>query len=408
MPVSSGWDAFLRTCFQSGKFLPPGDSIRSVHAVVEPDFSNEGFGHPDAVLRFDFDSGTQCVVILEAKRLPYLKCTASPSLRSGAGYNSTLNGQMELNHCLALALSSFQDASPLLTEPEWILHSPYASERRGRLRCLKNPAVIDDIVKPLAGLPFQSFLHLVITTDSSDPLDNPACAAFWPELYHPDYPFQNCWTHLRERYAWTSWARIESFFRMIDPETPRQPPLFLATLEKNRQNFKSGIGTIEESTTSRLELTQHLPFKAATGVVLACDAEANGEYITGDPQLLAASVPESGAPSAGRRGGRGASMIYAPSINSNTFIHFSWLNESCALRDYSTSPNIMPLEDRERRTSEVVAQIAREIVVRKRAPISDHKSWHETTTELNRTELARLKTQSADETVDAARNPLEG
>src|SRR5208337_5054340 len=101
------------------------------------------------------------------------KSSTAPSQRGGAGYNSSLNGQLELNHCLALALSAFSEDQRVLCEPEWILHSPYGSERRGRLRCLKNPVVVEELAKPFSGLAFSSYYHLVITTDSSDPLDDP-------------------------------------------------------------------------------------------------------------------------------------------------------------------------------------------------------------------------------------------
>ncbi len=83
-------------------------------------------------------------------------------------------------------------------------------------------------------------------------------------------------------------------------------------------------------------------------------------------------------------------MIFAPSLNPGTFLHFSWLNGSCALRDYSNSPNIMPFEDRSKRKSEVIAKIVKEIAIRNRKPISDTRYWHETTQNLNKSELTSL------------------
>ena len=81
-------------------------------------------------------------------------------------------------------------------------------------------------------------------------------------------------------------------------------------------------------------------------------------------------------------------MIYAPKINSNTFVHFSWLNESCAIRDYSKSPTIMPFENRNFHTSDVRRNIAKEVVIRNRRPISDTRYWYETTINLNKSELS--------------------
>lgn len=360
-----GWVTFLRAL---GFVTPLGqdNKIESVSLVIEPDFSNEGFGHPDAIARFDLEGGQSAVAILEAKRLPYAKSSTAPSQRGGAGYNSSLNGQLELNHCLALALSAFSEDQRVLCEPEWILHSPYGSERRGRLRCVKNPVVVDELARPFSGLAFSSYYHLVITTDSSDPLDNPENQLFWPELYHPDYPFQNCWKQLRTQYAWTSWDKIETVMKGLDSAGElKEGSLFLPTIEKNRRNFKSGTGA-----------------KPEVEVPIEPELDSAEEMNPGGVPFTPAS-PHSAA----KRGNRGATMIYAPSINPRTFLHFSWLNESCAIRDYSQSPNIMPLEDWSRSTAEVTSKIAKEIFIRNRQPISDFKYWYETTLNLNKKEL---------------------
>lgn len=364
--AAGGWELFLRSCYAGGE-TPFGENIRSVWSVIEPDFSNQGFGHPDAVFRVDLESGSARAVILEAKRLPYGKSCAPPATRGGAGYNSTLNGQLELNHCLALALSGFEESQQELREPEWILHSPYGSDRKGKLRRLQNPVVVEEVVKPLSGIPFRDIRHLVITTDISDPFDDPANEPLWPELYHPEFPFQNCWKQLRGQYGWASWAQIEDFFRKLVADAILLESLFLTALDKNRRNFKAGTGSAwsaEGPAVSSLE-----------------------EFAATAPAEVSSVPAAQGRPFAGNRGSRGASMIYAPGVNSSTFVHFSWLSESCAIRDYSRSPNIMPLEDRSRRTSEVVAGIAREVVIRNRRPINDTRYWHETTLELNKTEL---------------------
>jgi hypothetical protein len=355
------WQSFLEKCSYSSS--PAGCGIRSVSAVVEPDFSNQGFGHPDGLIKFELEDGSSKVVILEAKRLDYRKVCAPPATRGGAGYNSFLNGQLELNHCLALALSNYQDEDLDLREPDWILHSPYNSDRRGKLRALKNPAVIEQIVRPFSGLPFHSYFHLVITTDTSNPFENTANRDFWPELYHPDYPFQNCWKELIPQFGWVSWDSVETMMRKFSSTVHNgESSIFLPTLEANRRNFKTGLGAIptEEST----------------------DVTAGG--LTDESLTVSGATPNL---SNGHRGTRGATMIFAPSINPSTFLHFSWLNESCALRDYSSSPNIMPFEDRTRRKVEVLGKIVKEVAIRNRSPISDTRYWHETTQNLNKTEL---------------------
>ena len=358
------WQSFLEICGYSSS--PARAGIRSVSAVVEPDFSNQGFGHPDGVVKFEMEDDTCSVVILEAKRLAYGKVCVPPVIRGGAGYNSFLNGQLELNHCLALALSDHKGEGLELQEPDWILHSPYNSDRRGKLRSLKNQAVIEQIARPFAGLPFRSYFHLVITTDTSNPFDNTANQEFWPELYHPDYPFQNCWKELRPQFGWASWDAVENTMKRIaSAQNDVEGSIFLPTLEGNRRNFKSGLGVVstEESTT-----------------VIASTAEDE----SAKTQI---AIPDSVVAS---RGNRSATMIFAPSLNPGTFLHFSWLNGSCALRDYSNSPNIMPFEDRSKRKSEVIAKIVKEIAIRNRKPISDTRYWHETTQNLNKSELTSL------------------
>lgn len=364
--AAGSWELFLRSCCAGGDTALSAD-IRGVWCVVEPDFSNQGFGHPDAVLRIDREGGSSRAVIVEAKRLPYAQSCQPPAVRGGAGYNSSLNGQLELNHCLALAVSEFGESQRELRQPGWILHSPYGSDRRGRLRCLKNPAVIEELAKPLSGISFRDITHLVITTDVSDPFEDTANEPLWPELYHPEFPFQNCWKQFRAQFAWTSWAKIEDLFRKMEADAVLRESLFLGSFSKNRRSFKAGTG----SPWSSEGPGEPPPEEVAVPVL------AHG---------LSVPAPQR-RPFPGNRGARGASMIYAPGVNPSTFVHFSWLSESCAIRDYSRSPNIMPLEDRSMRTSEVVAGIAREAVIRNRRPISDTRYWHETTLEVNKAEL---------------------
>ena len=360
------WSSFLKACHFDAASPWMKETICSVSTVVEPDFSNEGFGHPDGIIKLGFESGNTAVVIIEAKRLPYARCCASPTTRGGAGFNSSLNGQLELDHCLALALSEFNGEGSVLCEPAWVLHSPYAIERRGRSRSLKNPVVIEEIAMPFSGLPFRSYYYLVITTDDANPLEKPGNEAAWPELYHPDYPFQNCWKDLRCQYGWISWDAVASLVRNLSTEGKLRESLFLPTFEPNRRNFKGISGLISDE-----------PPRTEDEPTFSLD-----ESLSTKPQKAAGPARAVSGP------GRGATMIYAPTINPGTFLHFSWLNESCAIRDYSKSPTIMPFEDRTLRTSDVRARITKEIVIRNRRPISDTRYWYETTTNLNTSELS--------------------
>ncbi|MBZ5616520.1 MAG: hypothetical protein LAO23_21125 [Acidobacteriia bacterium] len=368
----AAWASFLLACGFDAALPWLKSPICSTSTIVEPDFSNEGFGHPDAISKFGFESHDPIVLIVEAKRLPFDRCCVSPATRGGAGYNSSLNGQLELNHCLALALSEYANGDSILSEPAWVLHSPYAIERRGRLRSLKNRVVIDEVAKPFSGLPFRSYYHLLITTDESNPLDKPSNEPAWPELYHPDYPFQNCWKDLRSQYGWISWDAVANLVRKLSADRKVEESLFLTTFEPNRRNFKCVSAMISEE-------APIAPDEPVCSPVEDMSTNPVPSFI----KLPSGSVKLPGG------SGRGATMIYAPNINPNTFIHFSWLNESCAIRDYSKSPTIMPFENRNYRTSDVRRSITKEVVIRNRKPISDTRYWYETTMNLNTSGLSR-------------------
>jgi hypothetical protein len=48
----------------------------------------------------------------------------------------------------------------------------------------------------------------------------------------------------------------------------------------------------------------------------------------------------------------GVAMIYAPNIDKNTYLHFSWKGNSCVLRDYSQDQ----LREREEKTTVFVRE----------------------------------------------------
>jgi hypothetical protein len=80
------------------------------------------------------------------------------------------------------------------------------------------------------------------------------------------------------------------------------------------------------------------------------------------------------------------SMIYAPRINPNTFLHFSWDGDSCALRDFSVGGE--PSPNRKWTTSAVVRLICQEEPFgqgAKRPSVDKVDEWRETTRRLNQT-----------------------
>lgn len=82
-------------------------------------------------------------------------------------------------------------------------------------------------------------------------------------------------------------------------------------------------------------------------------------------------------------------LIYVPEIFPNTFVHFSWRYESCALRDYSKSANIRPKPDRNCKSSFVEARIEKEEPIIERRNVKDIAFWHKKTVEANYKYLKR-------------------
>lgn len=189
------------------------------------------------MLRLDLESGSSRAVIMEAKRQRYINSCKPPGARGAPGFNSSLNGQLELNHCLAIALAAHGATDAGLYEPAWVLDTPYALDRRGNTRGVRSPVVMEEIVKPFSGIPLSGFSHLVITTDSSNPFADGSCRTLFPELFTADSLHQSCWHCLREQYGWTSWWRIARLFADLESAGALNESLFLPTFSKSRRNL---------------------------------------------------------------------------------------------------------------------------------------------------------------------------
>lgn len=197
-----GWNAFLDAI----NFPLQGRSLIDVWAVVEPDFWNKGFGHPDfvAVLHFDREP-TVSSLILEAKMGSYVQ--ASETGRTRSGFNSSINGQIELNHRLSLALSCFGANADVLVEPEWILQcedyrkTPIADKPR----YLKSRIVREQVALAMAGLPLQEYYHVILTGDSDDPRSH-ISEARRPRIWMSTT--ENGWCDFQRRFLWTNWTTL--------------------------------------------------------------------------------------------------------------------------------------------------------------------------------------------------------
>jgi hypothetical protein len=162
-PSFQRWEAFLELI----GFQMPG-RVTEAWSVVEPDFGNKGFGHPDCVARLGFESGAVAVLLIEAKLTTYRKASWPASKRLRKQFNSKLNGQIELNHRLALALQRYADGQDELREPGWVVESDYVTPN-GHPRVLKDESVRRLVAARLAGRAADEYHHVTITTDEVAP-----------------------------------------------------------------------------------------------------------------------------------------------------------------------------------------------------------------------------------------------
>ena len=309
--------------------------LKNVHVVVEPSFGNLGFGRPDAAALLEFDDKGRVVIFFEAKRGLYAEAATLPVGRAKKGFNSTINGQLELNHRLALALESWTSSS-VLEEAEWILETPYAVSR---VRKVKDRDVIETLLKPLRGLQHTSYLHVILTLDRRNPFDDPAVRAYMPQIFLCGSDADQ-WQTERERFGWVGWSGILNLIRGWS--TRGETSLFLETW-----TFL-GLKSPEEDPALRGEPTASAHCWSAT------------------------------------RPAQGVSLIFAPQLNPSTYLHFSWKQESCALRDYSQSNADMPEPDRSRRTHQVLGLIEDELPTGPERPrYTDVRSWHQRVLEAN-------------------------
>jgi hypothetical protein len=261
-------------------------------AVVEPGFGTRGFGYPDAAFRLRFADGTRVVIFLEAKLGSYLEACWLPQARGHKKFNSRLNGQLELNHRLAVALTHYHPQHPGLIEPEWILQTAYGNTYPGRvLRHVNRPVVLQKLVHDLAQA--KMYLHMIVTADNDNPLQDPASRGFLPEIFLNEQD-GNQWDQQHHRFGWTNWAKLKALAGRWNDPPARFPDNFAF-------NF---------------------PLLLHHG---APDAD---EPPAGEVQGVPPGWPPGRPPT-------GVSLIYAPAINTNTLVHFSWRYNSCRLRDYT-------------------------------------------------------------------------
>ena len=252
-----------------------------------------------------------------------------PLGRAAPGFNSTLNGQLELNHRLALALAHTNSPS-VLQEDEWIMETPYGVTK---VRKVKDRDVLDGLLAPLRGHPRASYLHVILTLDSNNPFEDSTNAPYMPEIFLSDSE-ANRWETEKDRFGWVGWYKI----------------IALANTWLERGESSMFLDTW--AFTGQKKLPRE-------------DPAVSGQTAPATPGWAAI------------RPSRGVSLIFAPQINSRTYLHFSWRGEGSALRDYSHSEIDLPGADRSRRTHQVLPLIGDELpTTRPRPEYTDVRIWN--------------------------------
>lgn len=329
------WTEFLKQISFAGIDHSWG-LLTNVHVVVEPSFGNRGFGRPDAVALLEFDAQGRVVIFFEAKRGLYAEAAKLPVGRAKKGFNSTINGQLELNHRLALALQDWNSPA-LLQEAPWILDTPYSVST---IRKVKDRDVLDRLLKPLGQLQQTSYLHVILTLDSKNPFDDPNMDAYMPEIFLSGST-ANQWQIEKKRFGWVGWSRILKLIR--EWSNRDEPSLFIETW-----------------------------------AFLGLQPREDDPAVSDQPMITASGWTAT-------RPVQGVALVFAPQINRRTYLHFSWKQEGCAMRDYSRSDTDIPKADRSRRTSQVLPLIADEFPTTPQRPkYTEVQSWHQRVTDANR------------------------
>ena len=201
IPSFERWEAFLELI----GFQMPG-RVTEAWSVVEPDFGNKGFGHPDCVARLGFEGGAIVVLLLEAKLTTYRKASWPASRRLRKQFNSKLNGQIELNHRLALALEGYTAGQDELREPGWLVGTDYVTPN-GRPRVLKDESVRRLVAARLAGRAADEYHHVIITTDEDAPAPE---ADRRPLIVVPasPRPVELAWDRFAPRLHHSNWEKM--------------------------------------------------------------------------------------------------------------------------------------------------------------------------------------------------------
>lgn len=231
---------FLEAAYHPKSLMKDVNAADQFTCVIEPNFGSKGFGQPDAILRIDCNN-RRFVVILEAKLTGFSEACWLRSRRGEPKFNSKLNGQLELNYRLAMALARFKEGMNVLEESNWVPQSPY-----GDSRILKKDGVLNTLVSQFSGenLSLEDYYYIVVTTDEQNPFDE-VNEQYLPQLFKAemkddDLIFIDRWQELRSQFGWLNYTEMLCIVKKIEEQLPIGS-LFLSTyalFEGNKGSFQ--------------------------------------------------------------------------------------------------------------------------------------------------------------------------
>jgi len=323
-PDLDGWNTFLEAI----AFPLNGQSLENVWGVIEPDFGNKAFGHPDFVAMLYFKSEPKrCALLLEAKLCNFLE--ACKFDRDRKGFNSSINGQLELNHRLALALERFGENDAQLAEPEWVLEIPeYTTPKPDKPRRLKSNRVLERLAKKLNEMAASQYHHVIITSDEYDPRTN------IPEQVRPiiRQSEKSCgWDSFIKRLHWTNW---DTLYRKSE--------------NWEKKSFRANYEFLQYE--SRQQCSQRdLNRPSYSGVTLV----------------------------------RFSENFTAIGESTNTFLYFSWKGTSYRIRDYSGDSRRRDIVLQNTSIKQVLSYVEHERVIPQRKDFRNFNWWHDQTKKAN-------------------------
>lgn len=205
------------------------NSIKDVVLFLEADLND--FGNPDLILLIELKNNRKIIVLVEAKAKSYKKSSQfdNPERRAKQGFNSSINGQLELNYRLSKVLSNYKpvdriwgNTDRILEEEPWVLNSGYrynlpnsktnknSNLQLKRVSRLKHSVVMGNIVNRISGEPIENYFHVVITNDRTNPFLDPRSNL--PRIFSTNSLNKSQWESRKDNFGFISYKNIADVF----------------------------------------------------------------------------------------------------------------------------------------------------------------------------------------------------